>query len=281
MIFVYLGLKACTRFASPENILIAEKFWPMLYIIGTGLNDCRDISLRSLDILRKASRIYQECYTCVQLASFEGIESLIGKSIILANRRMVEETNEIVEEAAVHDVVFLVAGTPFFATTHIDLYLRAKKRGVETRVIHNTSILNVKGCYGLYSYHFGKTVSIPYYTEKVKPTSFYDNICHNHASGLHTLCLLDIKTDENRFMTANEAIKHILYAEEQTRQGFFSPDTKLFVVCRFATDREFVAYDCAKSLLEMDFGEPLHSLIIPAKLSFIEEEFVEELFGKK
>lgn len=256
-------------------------FWPMLYIIGTGLNDCRDISLRSLDILRRVDKIYQECYTCIQLAGFEDIEKLIGKSITLASRRMVEETDEIVKEATNHDVAFLVAGTPFFATTHTDLYLRARKQGVETKIIHNTSIMNVKGCYGLYSYHFGKTVSIPYYTEKVKPTSFYDNICNNYANGLHTLCLLDIKTDESRFMTANEAIEQILYAEEHSRQGLFTQDTKLFVVCRFATDRELVVYDLARNLLVMDFGEPLHSLIIPAKLTFIEEEFVGELFGKQ
>ncbi|KAM0681783.1 hypothetical protein GINT2_000300 [Glugoides intestinalis] len=250
----------------------------MLYIIGTGLNNYKDISLRSLEILKEADKIYQECYTCIQLGNFTDLESLIGKKIIMADRKMVEETNQIVEDAKTLKIVFLVAGSPFFATTHTDIFLRAKERGVETKVIHNVSILNVKGCYGLYSYHFGKTVSIPYFTETNKPISFYDNICSNNAINLHTLCLLDIKTDENRFMTANEAIKQVLYADEQTNRGMFTLETKLFAVCRFATDEEAVYYDTARNLLEINFGKPLHSLIIPAKLSCIEEEFIGTLF---
>lgn len=252
----------------------------MLYIIGTGLNDYRDISLRSLEILRKADKIYQECYTCIQLGSFDELEKMIDKKITMADRRMVEETNEIVDEARDKEVVFLVAGTPFFATTHTDLFLRAKEKGVETRIIHNISILNVKGCYGLYSYHFGKTVSIPYFTEKVKPVSFYDNICNNYRNGLHTLCLLDIKTDEGRFMSVNEAIEQILYAEEQSKTGLIDLETKIFAVCRFATEEELVKYDTIRNLQKMEFGRPLHSLIIPAKLSFIEEEFIDLIFPK-
>lgn len=253
----------------------------MLYIIGTGLNNCEDISLRTIKILKDADLIYQECYTCIQLADFKEIEELIQKKIILADRKLVEETNIIVDEAKSKKVVFLVAGTPFFATTHTDLFLRAKERDVETIVVHNVSILNVKGCYGLYSYNFGKTVSIPYFTEKVKPISFYDNIYNNYVNNLHTLCLLDIKTDENRFMTANEAIEHILYCEEQSNKGFFTKQTKLFAICRFATSEEFVCYDTAENLHKMNFGRPLHSLIIPAKLSFIEEEHVELIFKNK
>lgn len=262
-----------------KNANIFINFKPnMLYIIGIGLNDYKDISLRSLEILNMADKVYQECYTCIQSTNFNDIEKIINKKVILANRKLVEETDEIVEEAKTQNVVFLVAGTPFFATTHTDLYLRAIERNIEVKVIHNISILNVKGCYGLYSYHFGKTVSIPYYTEKVKPTSFYNNIYNNYINGLHTLCLLDIKTDENRFMNVNEAIDHILYAEEQNNLKFFNLDFKIFAVCRFATDDELIQYDTVRNLKGRDFGKPLHSLIIPAKLSFIEEEFVDKIF---
>ncbi|KAI4292072.1 diphthine methyl ester synthase [Pancytospora philotis] len=253
----------------------------MLYVIGIGLNDCRDISLRSLDILRKTEHIFQECYTCIQAVDFAEIEALIGKRITMADRKMVEEMGNIVELARTADVAFLVAGTPLFATTHADLLLRAKEAGVETRVIHNTSILNVKGCYGLYSYSFGRTVSIPYFTETWRPMSFYDYIRTNWTNGLHTLCLLDIKTDEGRFMTANEAIEQLLECEREHGYGCVTPTTKLFAVCRFATDSEHVAYDTAEALAHMDHGAPLHSLIVPAALSCIEEEFVGELFGKK
>ena len=52
------------------------------------------------------------------------------------------------------------------------------------------------GCCGLQVYRFGEIVSIPFFTEKWRPTSFYDKIKKNRKIGLHTLCLLDIKVKE-------------------------------------------------------------------------------------
>lgn len=37
----------------------------------------------------------------------------------------------------------------FSATTHTDLVLRAKEKGLEYRVVHNASIMNAVGCCGL------------------------------------------------------------------------------------------------------------------------------------
>lgn len=252
----------------------------MLYIIGTGLNDCKDISLRSLEILRdKVDVIYQECYTCIQATDFGEIEELIGKKIILADRKMVEEQMVIVDAAKASNVAFLVAGTPFFATTHTDIFLRAKEHGIETRVIHNTSILNVCGCYGLYSYNYGKTISVPYFTETCKYISCYDNIYNNWINKLHTLCLLDIKTDENRFMTANEAIEQLLYCEGERKKGLFTPETELLVVCRFSTENELVKFGMVAKLLDVDFGAPLHSLIIPGGIDCVEREMIQKWFS--
>ncbi|KAL6121119.1 diphthine Sase [Nucleospora cyclopteri] len=247
----------------------------MLYIIGTGLNDYRDISLRSIEILKKCDKIYLEHYTCILNTD---LEEIVGQKVIIANRKLVEETDLIVLEAKEKEVAFLVVGTPLFATTHIDILERAKSYGVSTKVIHNVSIASVKGCFGLYSYNFGRCVSICYFEENWKPLSFYDNILTNYKNGMHTLCLLDIKTDENRFMSGNEAINQLLYAEKEKEQNLFTLKTKLFVVCRFATDEEAVFYGTAEELLKKDFGKPLHSLIIPGPLSIIEKEFIEKMF---
>lgn len=251
----------------------------MLFIIGLGLNSYKDLSLRSLEILKLTQRVYLENYTCIQAKDLSELETLLGFAILPANRLLVEETNQIVEEAIGTNVVFLVVGTPLFATTHTDLIIRAKERNVPVKIIHNISILNVKGCYGLYSYNFGRTVTIPYFTERVKPLSFYDHIFSNFEGGLHTLCLLDIKTDENRFMRINEALEELLYAEEEKKKGIITKETKVFAVCRFATEEEAVWYDTIEELIIKDFGNPLHSLIIPGKLSCIEEEFIGKLFS--
>lgn len=89
-----------------------------------------------------------------------------------------------------------MVGDPFCATTHSDLYLRAVNLGIKVEVIHNASIMSAIGCTGLQVYQFGETVSVPYFTEKWRPDSFYDKISKNRANGLHTLVLLDIKVKE-------------------------------------------------------------------------------------
>ena len=45
-------------------------------------------------------------------------------------------------------------------------------------------------------YRFGEVVSIPFFTEKWRPYSFYDKIKANHDHKLHSLLLLDIKVKE-------------------------------------------------------------------------------------
>jgi diphthine synthase len=90
-------------------------------------------------------------------------------------------------------VAFLVVGDPFSATTHMDLLVRARERGIRVQSIHNASIMNAVGCCGLQLYRFGQTVTIPFFTETWRPDSFYDKIAENKRLGLHTMCLLDIK----------------------------------------------------------------------------------------
>jgi diphthine synthase len=63
-------------------------------------------------------------------------------------------------------------------------------------VIHNASILNACGASGLQLYNFGQTVSLVFFTETWRPSSFYDRIKENWAMGLHTLVLVDIKVRE-------------------------------------------------------------------------------------
>ena len=76
------------------------------------------------------------------------------------------------------------------ATTHSDLIIRAAELGITYRIIHNASIINAVGACGLQLYHFGETVSIPFWTDSWKPDSFVDKIESNLQRGLHTLCLL-------------------------------------------------------------------------------------------
>ena len=60
------------------------------------------------------------------------------------------------------------------ATTHSDLWIRARERNIDVKVIHNASIMNACGCCGLQLYRFGQTVSLCFFTETWRPDSFYE-----------------------------------------------------------------------------------------------------------
>lgn len=90
----------------------------------------------------------------------------------------------------------IVIGDPFCATTHTDFYLRAVNHGIKVKVIHNASIINAVFEWGLFSYRFGQTISIPFFTEKWRPYSFYDMLKINYENNMHTLWLLDLKIKE-------------------------------------------------------------------------------------
>ena len=47
----------------------------MLYLVGLGLGDARDITARGLEVVRRASRVYLEAYTSILTV---GKEMLVG-----------------------------------------------------------------------------------------------------------------------------------------------------------------------------------------------------------
>ncbi len=50
----------------------------MLYLVGLGLADETDITLKGLDVVKKAERVYLEAYTSVLLVDKEKLVSLSG-----------------------------------------------------------------------------------------------------------------------------------------------------------------------------------------------------------
>ncbi|KAG8771262.1 diphthine synthase [Ceratobasidium sp. 428] len=169
----------------------------MFYVIGLGLCDEKDITVRGLEAVKKCSRIYLEAYTSILLVDKEKLEKFYEKPITTAYREAVEtESDEILRNAKDEDVALLVVGDPFGATTHTDMLLRARELSIPTTVIHNASIMNAVGACGLQLYNFGQTVSLPFYTDSWKPDSWYDRVVENVEKGMHTLVLLDIKVRE-------------------------------------------------------------------------------------
>lgn len=119
----------------------------MLYFIGLGLGDAKDITVKGLEIVKTAKKVYLEHYTSILSCGSDSLQEFYGRQdLILADRDLVESgAEEILEDAKDDIIAFLVVGDPFGATTHSDLMIRARERGIKTKVIHNASIMNAVG----------------------------------------------------------------------------------------------------------------------------------------
>ena len=246
-----------------------------LYMIGIGLWDEKDITVKGVEAIKKCSKVFLENYTSKPGVSIDKLEKFHGKKIILADRTMVEKHNyEILEPAKQECVSFLVIGDVFSATTHTDLYLTAIKEGINVIVINNASILNVVGIVGLELYKYGKTTSIPFHNKDVEAP--YDVIKQNKNNKLHTLLLLDIDAEHNKHMTIREAIEYLLRVENKRREKVFTKTTTCVGVARLGSEKPKIISGTAEQLLKADFGEPLHSLIVPGELHFVEEDALKQ-----
>lgn len=251
----------------------------MIYFIGLGLYHETDISLKGLIALKKVDYIYAEFYTAKLFGgSIKNLEELVGKEIQVLSREEVEEENIPLKNAEMNDVAFLIAGDPLIATTHSEMLIEAKKSGIKTSVIHASSIISAApGIAGLQAYKFGKVTTIPFTEKNYFPHSPYMAIKENMNSNLHTLVLLDIRAHEDRYMTANQALEYLLLVESEKNGKITTENSVAVVVARAGSDDPVVKADKIKNLIQMDFGGPLHCLMIPADLHFMEAEALIEL----
>lgn len=246
-----------------------------LYMIGIGLWDEKDITVKGVEAIKKCSKVFLENYTSKLEVSIDKLEKFHGKKIILADRELVEKHNyEILEPAKQECVSFLVIGDVFSATTHTDLYLTAIKEGINVIVINNASILNVVGIVGLELYKYGKTTSIPFHNKDVEAP--YDVVKQNKKNKLHTLLLLDIDAEHHKHMTVKEAIEYLLRVEDKRKEKVFTNSTPCVGVARLGSEKPKIISGTAGQLLKADFGEPLHSLIVPGELHFVEEDALKQ-----
>lgn len=111
----------------------------VLYLIGLGLGDEKDITVKGLEAVRKCTRVYLEMYTAIltgipketlvllsQLIVWRSRsclqEKFYGCKITEADREMVESGAEaILRDADKEDVAVLVVGDPF-AYVHVTIH---------------------------------------------------------------------------------------------------------------------------------------------------------------
>ncbi|MEM2744540.1 MAG: SAM-dependent methyltransferase, partial [Nitrososphaerota archaeon] len=115
-----------------------------LFFIGLGINGCKYLTLKGLEILKKSNKIFLDIYTSkINEKDIKELSKLISKEIIIANREMLENgALKIIEEAKDKNIAILIPGDPFIATTHISLKELAIERNIKIETIHGVSIVS-------------------------------------------------------------------------------------------------------------------------------------------
>jgi len=135
------------------------------------------------------------------------------------------------------------------------------KKNIPYQILHNASILTAIAETGLQPYKFGKTASMPSWSEHTnKPTSFTNYIKENQSIKAHSLILTDIG------LNIEDAIFQL------TESGIH-PE-KIIALSNAGTKNQKIFYDSPENL--RDIPMPF-CLIIPSSLNHMEEEVLNSL----
>lgn len=240
----------------------------MLYLIGLGLNDERDITVKALDVAKKCE-CFIETYTNVWKGTVEGLSKLVGKDVKQLKRKDLEDNLDFfLDRARNDDVALFIPGDPLAATTHMDIAYEARKRKIAVKVVHNASIFSAVGEVGLQLYKFGKAATIPM---NARLESVSETLKLNKKAGLHTMLLLDIDRENNINLAVHEAIGMLISKK-------LIKETDMLAVLSNAGDNSRVLYDSARNLRTESIDVPA-VIVVPGKMHFRERDFLEALNG--
>ena len=254
----------------------------MLYLIGLGLK-LSHLTQEAIDTIKLCDSVFVEVYTSQYAQGIiNELKEKVGKNIMELNRKEIEENFEsALLSATKNNVGVLVFGNPLTATTHIQLLLDAKEKGIKYKIIPGISITNMVAESGLDEYKFGRTITVCYHIEGFEPESFYDQMKENQKMGLHTLCLLDIKKDQmpQKMMNSKEAIEVLeKIAEKREEQNKY----KYIALLGMSSEKQKIIAGREEIINSKEIYELFpQTLIICGKLNEKEKECVEKLHNKK
>jgi diphthine synthase len=242
-----------------------------LAFVGLGLDDERGLSARALDVLRRSPEVYAEEYTAIAPpGTLDRVAAAVGRTVRRLDRPLLEAEAPLLEALARGDVALLVVGDPFAATTHVALRLAAERAGHRWRYVPNASVLTAApGFLGLMAYRFGRTVSLPFPAPGFTPRSPVEQIAGNRARDLHSLVLLDLAPAEGRFLTAGEALS--VLRERDPDGATIGDGEAVAVAARVGRDDAAGFFGPFDRLRRVDFGPPMHALVVPARTLHFEE----------
>jgi diphthine synthase len=248
-----------------------------LFLVGIGLSP-NDVTRAALDAIAGCNQVFLETYTSlIPGLDPSQLRGSFGGEVRSLDRGEVESGEAVIRSLSDGDVALLVPGDPMISTTHVSLRVMVSKAGHGSRIIHAPSILSAamgESC--LQATRFGRSATISFRPS----TQPYDVLGHNLGRDLHTLFLLDIDSEASNYMSVRRALELLADAEENVGGGLLGPDSLAIGLARVSSPAQEVRADRVRDLMEFDFGGPPHSLIVPGKLHFAEEEALEVLLGK-
>ncbi len=247
----------------------------MLFLVGTGIA-YNDISIRAAERC-KGCDVYIERYTSlVDDEKVRYLSELFGKKISFLNREDLEEkAKEIVARAASKNIAILVGGDPLTATTHKILFIEAKKQSVGVEVLHSSSAISaITGESGLDFYRFGQVCTIPRWSDRYKPVSFYETIERNLSHNLHSLVLLDYYPEKGSTLSLHDAVNELLAAEEFYKKGIIEGGTKVMTMRNIGLSNQEVKMTTIEEA-KAEVASGMFAVIFPAKLSEVEKETID------
>ncbi len=251
----------------------------MLWFVGLGISGFKSIPSEVLDVLSKADIVYIEQFTSpIGKSDLVKIKNATKGEFKPAKRWLVEDGNEILENAKKKKVVLLSYGDPYIATTHIELRTRAIEEKIKTHSIHASSSLTAMiGECGLHFYKVGRIATIM--NEMKSLTTPYYIIYKNIIEGNHTVLLLEYNQDKDFFLDPKDALNGLLETEKGQRRNVISSSTYAIVASRIGFKDQSVISGKVSSLKKKDFGKPPHTVIITGRLHFTESDAL-KILGK-
>lgn len=251
----------------------------MLWFIGLGISGIDHLGSSTLKILSTADSVFLEDFTSpIGKNDIFKIKKLTKGKFKIATRWMVEDGKIILSEAKKKNVVLLSYGDPYIATTHIELRTRAELEKIKTKSIHGASaITSLIGECGLHYYKIGRPVTIM--KELQSLSTVYYAIYENMIKGNHCILILEYNNDTNFFLEPKEAFSNLLVAEKNQKRNVIDETTFAIIASRIGSKNQSIVTGKISSLINMDFGKPPHTIILPGMLHFTEHDAL-KVFAK-
>ncbi len=246
----------------------------MLWFIGLGISGISELSDNTISVIKNADTVYLESFTSpISETEKEQLANMCDGEFKIAKRWLVEDGNEILENAKKREVVLISYGDPYIATTHLELKTRAVTDKIETKTIHSSSIVSsLIGEIGLQYYKVGKILTIM--NDPKSMITPYNTISNNLLSKMHSVILLEYNEDKSFFLDPQDALSLLLDAEKIQNGKIISLDTFAIIASRIGKSDQSITSGKISNLIKKEFGNPPHTIIIPGSLHFTESNAV-------